>query len=63
MIGIVLRGLKNFVIAVLVEVCNDFVVTSYQTTGEGEAARVNVRGDDRGEPERRGIVGSSVRGG
>ena len=45
------------------EMRNDFVVTSYQTTGEGEAARVNVRGDDRGEPERRGIVGSSVRGG
>jgi hypothetical protein len=45
------------------EMRNDFVVTSYQTTREGEAARVDVRGDNRGEPERRGIVGSSVRGG
>lgn len=45
------------------EMCNDLVVTSYQTTGEGEAARVNVGSDDRGEPERRCIVGSSVRGG
>jgi hypothetical protein len=43
--------------------CNDLVVTSYQTTGEREAARVNVGSDDRGEPERRCIVGSSVRGG
>jgi hypothetical protein len=45
------------------EMRNDFVVTSYQTTREGEAARVDVRGDNRGEPERRSIVGSGVRGG
>ena len=38
------------------EMCNDLVVTSYQTTGEGEAARVDVRGDNRGEPKRRSSI-------
>jgi hypothetical protein len=40
---------------------NDFIMASNQTTREREAARVNVRCDNGGEPKRRGSGGSSVR--
>lgn len=41
----------------------DFVVASNQTAREGEAARVDVRCDNRGKPERRNNISSGVRGG
>ena len=39
---------------------NDFIVASNQTTREREAARIDVRSDNRGEPKRRSGIGSSV---